>query len=87
MKEIPAQISKLRERIDAIDDEIIQLLSKRIMISSQLMALKAPTQVIDPSREEAIIQRYLAKLGDTSTPKKVSRLVAGILAAAKTYPD
>lgn len=87
MKEIPAQIAELRKLIDTVDEEIIQLLMKRIAISSQLLELKQPLEAIDPAREEAIVQRYFTKLAGASTLPKVNRLVAGIIGASKSYPN
>jgi len=86
MKEISAQIRELRTLIDTVDDEIIQLVLKRISISSQLIQLKPPSEAIHPAREEAIVLRYFTKLGDVSSLPKVNRLVAGIIGASKTYP-
>lgn len=86
MKEIPAQIRELRKLIDGVDDEIIQLVLKRIAISSRLMELKVGSEVVDPGREQAIVRRYFAGLGESSTLAKVERLVAGVIGAAKSYP-
>lgn len=86
MKEISAKIAELRELIDAVDDEIILLIKKRIKISTELMELKPPSETIDSGREEAIVQRYFGHLSTSSTLPKVRRLVAGIIGASKTYP-
>lgn len=84
---MPAQISELRKLIDTLDDEIIQLVLKRIAVSTRLIELKPPSEAIDPSREEAIVHRYFTKLSEASTLPKVARLVAGLIGASKSYPD
>lgn len=80
-------IASLRERIDAIDDELIALLLKRIELSNLVMQTKPSTQIIDPNREQAILNRYSEKLADVSTLPKTKRLVLGILGTSRLYPE
>lgn len=80
-------IAQLRQRIDTIDDEIIELVQARIELSSLVMKMKSPTQLVDPTREQSIIARYFEKLSDTSTLPKIKRLVAGIIGASRIYPE
>lgn len=85
--EITADIASARERIDAIDDELIELLRKRIELSSLIMQTKPQTRIVDPTREQAILTRYCEKLGEVSTFQKTKRLVLGILGTARLYPE
>lgn len=78
---------QLRDRIDAIDDEIAGLILKRIELSNQIMKTKSPSRITDPAREQAIIERYSEKLSDVSTPAKSKRLVLGVIGASKLYPE
>ena len=80
-------ITGLRQQIDLVDEEIIQLILKRIDISSLIMKIKPQSQVIDQGREQAIANRYFEKLSPVSTMPKTKRLVSGIIGASKTYPD
>jgi chorismate mutase len=80
-------IVELRARIDAIDDEIAGLLLKRIELSNSIMKSKPPTQIVDSAREQEILTRYSAKLSGLSTLSKLKRLVLGILAASRIYPE
>jgi chorismate mutase len=84
--EYSAQVAELRELIDLLDDEIIQLISKRIQLSTRVMEAKPSSQVIDPTREQTIIHRYFEKLSGVSTLPKVKRLVLGIIGTSKSYP-
>lgn len=83
----PSQIIELRQIIDSIDDEIMELISKRIELSTRIMKLKSDSQVIDPAREQAIINRYFAKLSAQSTMTKVKRLVLGVIRSSGAYPE
>lgn len=80
-------IAELREQVDAIDDEIIRLISERIRVSSLIMQRKSAASVIDPAREQIIADRYFEKLADLSTQTKTKRLVSSIIGASKIYPD
>ena len=52
-------ISKLRESIDSIDDEILQLINQRLSIARRIGLIKSRkgVQVVDPERENSLIQR------------------------------
>lgn len=80
-------LSRLRDQVDAIDDQIIELISKRIELATLIMKSKPASQIVDPSREQAIVRRYFDKLGDRTTLAKVKRLVSGIIETSKVYPD
>ncbi len=80
-------IASLRARIDAIDDELIALLLKRIELSNLVMAGKPPARIVDSDRERAILVRYTEKLSPVSTEPKSKRLVRGILGTSRLYPE
>ena len=79
-------LRRLREQVDAIDDQLIELISKRIELATLIMKSKPGTQLVDPAREEAIVRRYFEKLGDLTTLDRAKRLVSGIIQASKVYP-
>lgn len=80
-------IKELRGQIDMLDDQIADLVRKRIEVSNSIMSAKPAGQVIDAQREEDIYLRYSGRLVDASTPDKVKRLVRAVLAAAELYPE
>ena len=83
----PEGLSQGRKRINAVDDQIIELLLKRIELANTVMNLKAPFEVVDRDREQEVLKRYSEKLSSLSTPEKLKRLVAGIIAASRIYPE
>lgn len=83
----PQTIKELRGQIDTLDDQILELLLKRIQLSNSIMRSKAPGQIVDPQREAEIYRRYTEKLGATSTPAKVRQVVQALVAASSLYPE
>lgn len=83
----PTEIASIRQRIDAIDDQLVELLLQRIELSDLIMKSKPVNQIVDPRREEAILARYTEKLADVSTLPKTKRLVLGILGTSRLYPE
>lgn len=83
----PESLTELRARIDAIDDEIIALLIKRIELSNFIMKSKPAAQVVDPKREQEIVGRYSGMLFDVSTPAKSQRIALAVIATSGIYPE
>lgn len=56
-------ISKLRDEINAIDDEICRLFCQRMLLSSKIADYKKEKNlpVLDSSREQAILDRISAQ--------------------------
>lgn len=65
-------LDDLRVKIDAIDDEIVTLLAKRMEIVEQIGELKSKSggTVYRPEREKAIIERLSEKLENSKLNKK-----------------
>jgi chorismate mutase len=80
-------IAQLRDRIDTIDDAIIELLIKRIELSNFIMRSKVSKHIVDPQREHEIIRRYSSKLSGVSNPLKAKRFVSALVAASNLYPE
>lgn len=80
-------LNQLRERIDALDGQIAELIRQRIELANSIMKAKAPQQIVDSAREQEILGRYLGKLEGLSTPAKSKRLVSAILAVSGLYPE
>ena len=84
---IGQELNQLRDQVDAIDDQIIELMVKRIELATLIMKSKRGSQLVDSGRERSIVQRYSEKLADLSTVAKTQKLVSGIIEASKFYPD
>lgn len=79
-------LEKIRAKIDAIDDQIIDLLAERFQSVSQVAEWKKKqgTMVYQPEREEAILKRILergVKLG--LNPLLLQALFMQIFAVSK----
>ena len=77
----------LRKQIDDVDDKIIELLRQRIELSNLIIQAKSPAQILDPGREQAILERYTNQLANVSSAGKLKRLVSGILGTSRFYPE
>lgn len=64
------RIGVLRDRINAVDDAIIELVTERIALSGEVGRLRMSTggTRLVLSREQEIISRFTAKLGPEGTP-------------------
>ncbi len=61
--EMQDKFRELRERVDAVDGELIEALSERARIVQEIMVLKAEAgaPVYDPRREEEILRRVVER--------------------------
>ena len=59
------ELNDIREHIDAIDDELVQLFARRMACSAEIARTKQQTArpIRDRSRERAIINRLTAASG------------------------
>ena len=57
------ELSEIRQKIDGIDDKIVELYLKRMRLSAEIAEIKAKTgkSVADPAREREIVFRLAAK--------------------------
>lgn len=60
-------IADIREQIDAIDQELVQLLKKRMTCSLEIARIKKAENlpVYHPSREQEILDRVKTECGET----------------------
>ena len=79
------RLSELRQSIDAIDDEILGLLSKRLDLVLEVGQLKKGVNaaVYDPSREEAMLARLADSTRSTMPEKTVRRIFSFIIAECR----
>jgi chorismate mutase len=61
--ETQERVRELRERVDEVDQELVEALSERARIVQEIMALKAGagSPVYDPKREEEILQSVVER--------------------------
>ncbi|GGM52931.1 hypothetical protein GCM10012275_24900 [Longimycelium tulufanense] len=58
-------VSTVRQRIDDLDHDIIELLRRRQEVSQQIQQIRtgAGGQRVEPAREELILERYRSAFG------------------------
>ena len=80
------ELNDIRQSIDAIDDELVQLFVKRMACSKQVALAKQQTgrPIRDHARERAIVNRLTAAAGDECGPY-VKSLYAQIFDLSRSY--
>ena len=80
----PIDLSLLRDRINALDDELLRLFLERMAVSVEVAAYKRSVgmPVLDPVREQALLDRLCAGL-DAARAEAVVRLWKQIFALSR----
>ncbi len=80
------ELNDIRQSIDAIDDELVKLFTKRMECSRQVALAKQRTgkPIRDHARERAIVNRLTAAAGDECAPY-VKALYAQIFDLSRSY--
>ena len=60
------KLEEARKRIDAADEELVALFLERMTLSGEIARAKAEKglDVLDPAREEKVLERVAAQSGD-----------------------
>ena len=79
------RILRLRQKIDNLDEDIIQLLKKRMRISKEVGKLKEELDipVEDKSRENEIIDRLTTKAGKNLSEEQLIRIFTVVFKSSK----
>jgi monofunctional chorismate mutase len=79
------RILKLRQKIDDLDENIIQLLKKRMKISKEVGQLKDQLDlpVEDKRREQQIIDRLLQQAGKNLSEEQLMRIFTAVFTSSK----
>ena len=69
------ELSRIREEIEGIDNEIIALLARRLQLGKQTGEIKraAGLPILDPTREAAVIRRVTAAAREAGVPAEPLR--------------
>jgi chorismate mutase/prephenate dehydratase len=59
-----ARLKELRKRIDAIDNNILDLLAERLEVAREIGQAKGNNPVYDPEREEMVLSRLRSRVPD-----------------------
>ena len=79
------RILELRQQIDDIDEDIIQLLKKRMSISKEVGKLKEKLHipVEDKGREQEIIERLTQLAGRNLSEEQLIRIFTAVFKSSK----
>ena len=79
------EINFLREKIDALDSDIVRLLKERMAVSAEVAEYKRANglPVLDKAREEALLEKISALSGDMS--EYTHEIYLEILKQSKEY--
>lgn len=83
------RIIELRQQIDDIDEDVIQLLKKRMSISKEVGKLKEELHipVEDKNREEEIIHRLTQHAGRNLTEEQLIRIFTAVFKSSKQVQE
>src|SRR3954470_22789985 len=78
-----SDIDKLRREIDAIDDELLQLINRRAGLAGRIGALKSGAPVYRPEREAQILARMQKNNPGPLPGERVAALFAEVISACR----
>ena len=81
------ELKDLREKIDSIDDELVELLLERLEVSRQVADIKALKNmpVFNPEREKEILDEIKDKTGEDA--KYILPIIETILKTSKELQE
>lgn len=76
-------LQRIRQRIDAIDDELLRLLAERARLAQEVGRLKQGNHVYRPEREAQVLRRLRAANPGPLSDESVARLFREIMSACR----
>lgn len=80
-------LKKIRDRIDAFDDRILELLNERARLAQEIGGAKRGATKYRPEREAQILRRIAAANGGPLPQRAVARLYTEIMSACRALED
>ena len=79
----------IRQEIDKIDDQIVQLLEERMPLVEGVVAYKKSTgkQILDSKREEAIFEKVRNRVSDKKYEETIVATFSDILKRSRDYQE
>ena len=74
-------LQKFRERIDAIDDELLKLISERARLAQEVGRLKQGNHIYRPEREAQVLRRIKETNPGPLSSETAARLFREIMSA------
>jgi chorismate mutase / prephenate dehydratase len=85
-----APLAAARTEIDALDDEILELLAKRAGVAREIGALKRAAELAifhDPERERNVLDRLVAKGGNRFPPTAIRAVFREVMSACLSVEE
>src|SRR5258708_29265009 len=76
-------IDKLRREIDAVDDELLQLINRRAGLAGRIGSLKQGAPAYRPERETQILRRVAEASAGPLAPERVTAVFREVFAACR----
>jgi len=82
-------LEEIRNEIDQVDEELVQLLEQRMTLVSQVAELKKATGIatLDPGREGRILNKIAAAVDNPDFAPTIVDSFKDILKASRAYQD
>lgn len=82
-------MKNLRNEIDKLDSEIVQLLEKRFDVVKKIAKFKIKNNipVYDPERETQVLEKSLNSLENKEYFDEIEKIFKQIMASSKTYQN
>jgi monofunctional chorismate mutase len=86
MNKKPSSLPKLRKQIDRLDDQIVDLLNRRLYCAKKIGSIKAANghKVYDRSREKEVLERIARKKG-VLTSSQLKSIYQAVLRASRAH--
>ncbi|MBY5034869.1 chorismate mutase [Streptococcus gallolyticus] len=80
-------LNLIREEIDALDQELVALLEKRMDLVTQVIAYKKENgkTVLDSKREEMVLQKVANRVQNSDYTSTIQATFADIMAQSRRY--
>lgn len=82
-------MKNLRNEIDKLDSEIVQLLEKRFDVVKEIAKFKIKNNIpiYDPERETQVLEKSLNNLENKEYFDEIEKIFKQIMASSKTYQN
>lgn len=80
-------LNLIRQDIDAIDSQLVELLEKRMILVTQVTAYKkaAGKPILDTSREQAVLDRVASRVVNKDFEKTIIATFSDIMKESRAY--
>jgi len=80
------EIEKMRQKIDQIDEAFLKLLKRRVEVARKIGELKGKRAILDPKREQEVIERITEKCSDLA-PEGVRAIMQEIISLCRAVQE